>query len=135
MGEFLRDLRYAARLYRRSPGFATVTVLLIALGIAANAVIFSAFDALLLRPLPVSHPEELVRPVHFQPGLGPRSSFFYSFYTAIKDRAEMFSGILGQAEMNLAIGDSTTSERIWAHFVTGNFFSVLGAPPLYGRAL
>jgi len=135
MGEFLRDLRYAARLYRRSPGFATVTTLLIALGIAVNTVIFSVVDTLLLRPLPVSHPEELVRPVHYQPGLGPRNEFFYSFYTAIKDGAGMFTGILGQAEMNLAISDSTTPERIRAHFVTGNFFSVLGVQPLYGRTL
>jgi len=87
MGEFFPDLRYAVRLYRRSPGFPTVTTLLIALGIAANTVIFSVVDALLLRPLPVSHPEELVRPVHYQPGLGLRSEFFYSLYTAVKDRA------------------------------------------------
>src|SRR5439155_8297408 len=101
----------------------------------ANTVIFSVVDTLLLRPLPVSYPEELVRPVHYQPGLGPRNEFFYSFYTAIKDRAEVFTGILGQAEMNLAISDANTPERIRAHFVTGNFFSVLGVQPLYGRTL
>src|SRR5216684_7925941 len=77
MGEFLRDLRYAARLYRRRPGFSTVTTLLIALGIAANTVIFSVVDTLLLRPLPVSHPEELVRPAHYQRGLGPRNEFLH----------------------------------------------------------
>src|SRR5262249_16832270 len=117
MEALVRDLRYAARLYRRSRGFAMVTTLLIALGIGANTVLFSLVDTLLLRPLPVSHPEELVRPVRYQPGLGLRNEFFYSFYMAIKHRTGMFSGILGQAEMNLAISDSTMPERIRAHFV------------------
>jgi hypothetical protein len=61
MGEVIRDIRYAARIFRKSPGFAVITTLLLALGMAVNTIIFSAVDALLLRPLPVSRPEELVR--------------------------------------------------------------------------
>src|SRR6266851_3389856 len=135
MGEVTRDLRYALRIYRKNPGFAVLTTLLLALGIAANTIVFSALDALLLRPLPVNRPQELVRLVHFVPGLGPRSSFSYTFYAAIKDRSEIFSGVLAQIETNMAVTDGTTAERIRAHFVTGNFFSVLGVQPLYGRVL
>jgi predicted permease len=134
-GEVIRDIRYAARIYRKSPGFALITTLLLALGIAANTIIFSAVDALLLRPLPVTRPEELVRLVQMHPGLGLRSAFSYPFYVAVKDRSETFAGILGQFEMNLALTDGAATERIRAHFVTGNFFSLLGVQAMYGWAL
>src|SRR5437868_6667011 len=61
MGEFLRDMRFGLRLLARSPVFAATAVLLVAIGISANTLIFSVVDAVLLRPLPVAHPENLVR--------------------------------------------------------------------------
>ena len=72
-----RDLRLAARLLSGSPLFAAGVVALLAFGVAANTVIFSLVDALLLRPLPVRDPERLVRLITVRPALGPRSSFLY----------------------------------------------------------
>ena len=135
MGGVFSDVLYAGRIYRKSPGFAVFTTLLLALGIAANTIIFSAIDTLLLRPLPVTHPEEVVRLMRVRSGLTPVSEFWYPFYAVIKDRTDIFSGIFGQVEMNIAVSEGSITERIRAHFVTGNFFSVLGVQALYGRVL
>jgi predicted permease len=135
--ECWRDIHYAARLYRKSPGFAVITTLLLALGIAANTILFSVVDALLLRPLPVNRPEELVRLIRARAGLAApqKSDFLYPVYTALKGRTEIFVGILGQVELNIALTDGIEPERIRAHLVTGNFFSLLGVQALYGRVL
>jgi hypothetical protein len=61
MTEFWRDVRFGARLLRRSPGFALTVALPLGLGVGANTLIFSLIDTLLPRPLPVKHPEQLVR--------------------------------------------------------------------------
>src|SRR5712664_3737203 len=135
MGEVIQDIRYAMRIHRRYPGFAVVTASMLALGIAVNTMLFSSVDALLLRPLPVSHPEGLVRLVRLRPGLAPQSDFWYQFYVAVRDRRDLFSGVLAQFAMNLAVSDGGTAERARAHFVSGNFFSILGVQALYGRTL
>jgi predicted permease len=132
----LSDLRYAARIFRKNPGFALITTLLLALGIAANTVIFSAIDALLLRPLPVERPEELVRLVQIRHGLGQPSAFWaWSFYDAVQ-RSKIFASVLGQFDTNLAAADDGASaERIRAQLVSADYFSTLGVQALYGRVL
>src|SRR5258708_12548642 len=67
MPDFLRDLRFGLRLLARSPVFTATAALLLAIGISANTLIFSVVDALLLRPLPVAHPEQLVRLIEVHP--------------------------------------------------------------------
>lgn len=67
MTEFWRDIRFGVRLLRRSPGFTLTVSLLLGIGIGANTLIFSIVDMLLLRPLPVRHPEQLVRLVEIHP--------------------------------------------------------------------
>jgi putative ABC transport system permease protein len=71
----MSDVRLAVRMLAKSPGFTLVVVVLLAVGVGANALIFSAFDAVLWRRLPVRHPEELVRMVQRIPRIGTSSNF------------------------------------------------------------
>src|SRR5215211_7305958 len=135
MSEFVRDLRYAGRLYRKGAGFAVTTTLLLALGIAANTILFSIMDAVFLRRLPVDRPEELVGIVYQIPGAPPFTEQEYPFYRVLREQRDLFAGVAGHHEMNIAMRDGATSDRIRADFVTGNFFSLLGVRPLYGRIL
>ncbi len=124
MTQMIQDIRYAARLYRKSPGFTATTVLLLALGISANTILFSVIDAVFLRPLPVSHPEELVRFVQTIPGSTGSDQYDYPFYLMLRERSELFVGVLAQLEMNLALRDGMIPERSRADCVSGNFFSL-----------
>ena len=87
----MSELRFAARMLAKSPGFTLVVVALLAVGVGANALIFSAFDAVLWRPLPVPHAEELVRMVQRIPRIGTSSRFHYSFYQALREHSTTLS--------------------------------------------
>jgi predicted permease len=119
----------------RSRGFALVAVALLAVGIGANALIFTAFDAILWRPLPVRHPEELVRMVQHIPRIGTSSTFHYSFYQALRDRSTTLSAIFGEAPIDVAMSQPTPAEQVRIHMATPEFFQVLGIPALAGRTL
>jgi predicted permease len=131
----MNDFRYALRLIRRSPGFTILVVVLLAVGIGANAAIFSAFYALLLRPLAVRHPEELVRMVQIVPRIGVTSSFPHEFYQALQQRATTLTAIFGDAEWPVAMDDPKPAEQVRVHVVTPEFFDSLGVSALYGRTL
>jgi putative ABC transport system permease protein len=92
---FMNDLRYAARMLAKTPGFTLVAVALLGAGIGANAVLFSALDAVVVRPLPVNHPEELVRMVQKTPSRGTSSSFTYPFYEALRDHSTTLAMVFG----------------------------------------
>jgi predicted permease len=123
-----RDLQYAARTLRHSPGFTAATIVTLALGIGANTVAFSVVNALILRPLPLPHPEQLVT---VQPGAGTNLSF--PNYRDLRDRNEAFSGVAAYRITMLGLETTAGSERIWGYLATGNYFEVLGATPLIGR--
>src|SRR5713226_726542 len=131
----MTDLRYAARTLRNHPGFTLVTALLLALGIGATCVIFTALDAVLLRRLPVREPDQLVRLTQNLPNLGKRSDMPYEVYTALRERTTVFAAVFGQMETNVALTDPGPAERIRAHLVTDNYFTALGVDALYGRVL
>jgi len=131
----MNDLRYAARMLATSPGFTLVAVSLLGVGIGANVVIFSALDAVLLRNLPVKHPEDLVRMVQKTPQLGARSSFEYAFYEALRDHSTTLAAVFGEEEWRVALNQPQPAEQIPVNVVTPEFFDVLGVPALVGRTL
>ena len=131
----MTDLRYAARMLRKSPGFTVVTAGLLAIGIGASSLMFSAFESVWLRPLPVSHPEELVRMVQKVPQLGTRSYFPYVYYRALAERSTTLARVFGEAELLVAMNEPAPAEQIRVHLATPEFFEALGAHALYGRPL
>ena len=131
----LPDLRFAARLLSKYPLFSIAVIGLLALGIAANTVIFSVVDALLLRPLPVRAPERLVRPVTIRPPLAAYSEFTYEEYETWKKHVSGFEDLFAWSEQDMFVGVGETVERSRIHFVTDNFFTALGVVPLAGRLL
>jgi predicted permease len=128
-----QDLRYAVRMLRKSPVFTAVAIVSLALGIGANTAIFSLVNAVLLRTLPVSSPEQLVLLTSFQRG-GRVGNFAYPDYQRLRDRTQVFSGLLAASTVNLidvGVGDET--ERAQVQIVSGNYFSVLGVRAGQGR--
>ena len=128
------DLRYAARMLAKSPGFSLAIAALLAVGIGANAALFSAVNALLLRPLAAHNPERLIRLVQTVPRVGVTSAFLYPVYEALQ-HAHTLSAVFGEAEWPVAMDDPKPAEQVRVHTVTPELFDVLGVPALYGRAL
>jgi predicted permease len=131
----LQDIRFALRMLRKSPGFTAVAVLTLALGIGANTAIFSVLNALVLRDLPVPHPEQLVRFGAHTPGDDYASVSLPMFEEIMRDQ-DVFSGafaIEGGPVMNVETNGQLT--RASVEPVTGGYYSVLGAAPEIGRLL
>jgi predicted permease len=131
----INDVRYALRTLAKSPGFACVVIFTLALGIGANAAIFSLMDRVLLQSLPVANPDQLAVLSSYDPKDGPDigSSFSYPMYLDLRDKNDVFSGVIvrGGTQMNVSYGDQT--ERVRGELVSGNFFEVLGVRPWAGR--
>ncbi|HEV2834501.1 MAG TPA: ABC transporter permease, partial [Pyrinomonadaceae bacterium] len=131
----INDIRYALRMLVKNPGFACVVVFTLALGIGANAAIFSLTDKVLLQSLPVANPDQLAVLSAYDPKEGPdiHSSFSYPTYQDIRDQNSVFSGVIarGGVQMNVTYGDQT--ERVRGELVPGNFFEVLGVRAWAGR--
>src|SRR5689334_13169044 len=131
----IQDVRYALRMLTKNPAFAGVVVLTLALGIGANAAIFSLLDQVLLQSLPVAKPDQLMVLAAYDPKDGPdiTNSFSYPMYQDLRDRNSVFSGVIarGGTQMNVSYGEQT--ERVRGELVSGNFFEVLGVRPWMGR--
>ena len=139
----LQDLRYALRQLRRNPGFALVAVVTLALGIGVNTAVFSIFDQVMLRNLPVRNPGTLVLlSEHSQAESGGLHShgdeklyFSYPGYRTLQAHTPVFAGVLGSAPVMLAIAGQDHTEQTWGEIVSGNYFDVLGMRPALGRLL
>ena len=155
----IQDLRYGARLLRKSPGFTFVAVLTLAVGIAVNTTVFTAFDAMALRPLPVKEPERLARV--FRSTAGDSSgAFSYPDYVYYRDHSRVFSDLsmlafgMDITSSDLPVTGQQTLPRIAGTlgfhvpqllqgsaqplgngFVSGNYFPMLGTRPALGRML
>ena len=136
----LQDARYAARQFRRTPGFTAVVVLTLALGIGANTAIFSVMNAVMLRFLPVPHPERLVflnstQQFGSQSGDGDTSLTEYIF-EQLRTRREVFQDLAAFAPVDsqkVAVRYGAEPEEGTVEMVSGNFFSGLGVRPAMGR--
>jgi predicted permease len=128
------DLRYAARVLRRSPVFAAVAVLSLALGIGANAAIFSVLNGVMLRALPVSDPDRLVVIARMNDA-GRPLFLAYPLFEILRDRLTSTSGVLaaGTSEQTAVIDGE--DELVSLDLVSGSYFDVLGVQPAAGRLL
>lgn len=136
MGMLLsRDLRMGLRRLRQNPGFSIVAVVTLALGIGANASVFSVINAILFRPLPaVERGSELVS---FNETLGANTIPFLSYpnYRDFRDNNSVLTGLASYGIVPASVGQKGSSQRMWGYMVTGNYFDVLGVRPLAGRLL
>ena len=148
-----QDLRYGVRMLRKSPGFTTVAILTLALGIGANTAIFSFIDAILLRALPVKDPQQLVvfnwsaraKPklqghsdygdCADQTGIGD-CSFSIPFFKTVRAQAGAFSGLAAFAgPINVDLSGNGAASIARGLYVSGDFFSTLGVKAFIGRPL
>jgi predicted permease len=137
----LGDLRYAWRQLWKSPGFAVTAVVTLALGIGATTAIFTMFDQVLLRVLPVERPQDLVRLNWHGSFSGSANTFggdigdYYSYpmYKDLRDRNRVFSGMLTAMRTSVGVSWQNQAADERAEIVSGNYFQVLGLRPFAGR--
>jgi putative ABC transport system permease protein len=144
MNSLMQDLRYALRQLRKSPGFTITVVVTLALGIGANAAVFTLFDQVLLRMLPVQRPQELVRFEWNGAFNGSMSSFggdseghinyfSYPMYKDLRDQNHVFTGVLAADKAQVGLSWHNQSENNDGEIVSGNYFQLLGLKPAAGR--
>jgi predicted permease len=135
MSSFWQDLRYAFRALSKSPWFAALAIVTLALGIAVNTSIFSIVDGFLLRPMPVPHPEQLAVLSLLQAGSKDLQNFSYPDFLDLRDQPTSFSDVIAY---RVTLGGLTADNRgdhCVATRVTGNYFSMLGVQPALGRLI
>jgi predicted permease len=128
----IQDTRYALRGLRRAPVFTLAVVVTLALGIGANTAMFSAVDALLLRPLPVSDPDRLVAP--YRGASGTQAAFSFPELDRLASHSHVFAGLAAWATHVTWMRTGVDLDRTTVHVVSPPFFQVLGVTPAAGRA-
>ena len=131
----LRDLRYALRTLGRNPGFASISVLALGLGIGANSAIFTVVNSVLLQPLHFARPQQLivVRERNLKAGF-PQFSLSPGNYLDFHDHNHSFSGMAAFGGQGINLAGGAQPERLRGSRVTVDFFQVLGRSPVLGRA-
>src|SRR5262245_52208465 len=132
------DIRFAVRMWRRSPGSSAAIVLTLTLCLGANAAIFGVIDGLLLRPLPVAEPDRLAtvstdlalargRPVGF--------AWSYQMWQALQSRTALFGGALAWTPVRFDLAAGGERQPVDGILTSGGYFATLGVRPLLGRTL
>jgi putative ABC transport system permease protein len=135
MSTFIQDLRYGLRMLAKNPGFTAVAVLTLALGIAANSTIFSWINSTILDPVPgVSHTSDLVTVMRGERSEHPTPPFSWPDFKDLRDRSRTFSGLLAYHQDYVSLTGGEKPERVYGVLATANYFDVLGARPILGRA-
>ena len=141
----VQDIRFGLRQLRKSPGFTLIAILSLTLGIGANTAIFTLLNAILLRPLPVQNPRELLvfgdGTARGSAGVLPNGSwklFSYAFFHDLRRQATSYSGIAAVSSMQFATKASTAGagyQTTHVDLVSGSYFSVLRVPAFLGRTI
>src|SRR5215510_5426293 len=135
MGNMWQDLRYGTRILMKSPGFASIAVIMLALGIGANAAIFSFINALLLKPVSaVAEPDRLVQLGRATEGRG-FSTISMPEYLVYRNRNNTLTGLALRRDCAFHLSAGSDAERVEGALVSGNYFDVLGVRPALGRLL
>src|ERR1700733_13642298 len=127
-----QDARYGLRMIRRNPGFSAVAILTLALGIGANTAIFSVVDAVLLRPLPYPHSEQIVSVFDVQPGTG-NTPASYPEFADWRDKSQIFQTLAAEANSSVTLTGMSMPERLPAIRVSANYLDLFGAKMIVGR--
>jgi putative ABC transport system permease protein len=128
--DVLQDVRYALRALCSNPGFSAIAILSLALGIGANTAIFSLINAVILKTLPVSHPEQLVQLVMKNEN---GTTFTNPIWEQVRDRQDVFSGAFAYSPIQLNLAGGGEVRNASTSWVSGDFFRTLGVHPLLGR--
>src|SRR5580704_6476723 len=131
METVVQDLRFAIRQMLRSPGFAVTAVTTLALGIAANVIVFGVLQALVLRPLDVPNAGNVVS----LQGARNDTNFSYLEFRDIRDGQSVFSAVAADRVMDFGIDANGATHPIWGYEVSGQYFEVVSIKPLLGRLL
>ena len=134
MEKLVQDIRFGFRQLIKQPGFATLAIISMALGIGANTSIFSLVDTVLLRPLAVKEPSQLVELYGTTNKGADWSLQSYLNYKDYRDRSTVFSGLFVYRVVVSSLTVNNSSQRVWGYLVSGNYFDVLGVKPMLGRA-
>jgi predicted permease len=134
--KLVQDITYALRTFAKAPLFVAIAVLSIAFGIGANTAIFSLTDQILMRALPVSHPEELVLLSAIGRHYGSNSGWnriSYPMYQDFRDHNAVFNGMFCFRETDMSLSYGGGTERAAGEMVSGNYFPLLGVKAAIGR--
>jgi predicted permease len=129
-----QDLRYAIRMFLKSPGFAAVAIFTLALGIGANTALFSVVNGVLLNPLPYSHSEQLVRVYAHAPGFDHAPGVAYLNFLDWQRDTRSFSSMGMYRNQDYNFTGANEAERLSGYQISAGFFSTLGVTPVLGRA-
>jgi len=135
MSNLLQDLRHSVRLLLKNPGFSLTAILVLALGIGANAAVFTLVNTLLFRPLAGADRPGQVVGIYSHDRTKPDSyrGFSYPAYADIRDRSKSFSQVMAFTLSFVGIGEGDATRRTFASTITGNYFATLGVDLMAGR--
>lgn len=131
----MKDVQYGFRRLRSSPLFTVFAITSLALGIGATSAIFSLFDAIVLRELPVPDPGRLVFLSQQMPGIGSNSNLSYPHFVRVRDTATTIDGILAMTPRRLSVESKGQTELVRGLCVSGDYYTTLGLRPAIGRLL
>src|SRR5215470_13023829 len=135
MEGLLRDARISLRRLLKAPGFTSVAVLSLALGVGANTAVFSLVNTIVMRPLPVEGPERLVsvNNTSEKKELSVFPTLSYPAYKDYRDRNDVLEGLIAYRLAPVSLSHDGVNERLWGYLATGNYFETLGVKPHLGR--